>query len=275
MEKNEKFTNILLELARSETFLSDNRERAKFYKQFEELYYEEEDKFYRHRYSDIFKVMIKLQKEDEHGSMEVLLQNLSFLVSNYNVQNYDDNGKQINITDCLKKLYDHVSLEMARFNYYDNKYNIESAQATVRGVAATLGEIKKSSEEYKDKIKNLEKKLHSTQQEYVAILGIFAAVILAFVGGITFSSSVLQNIASASIYRLLIVVDLLGFVLINTINLLFEFICHILGKEKKFFRFLKLFNIVCLVLPFLVAVAWFFGLDKIHYQLSNILSALQ
>ena len=36
------------------------------------------------------------------------------------------------------------------------------------------------------------------QKEYIAILGIFAAVVLAFTGGIAFTTSVLQNIHMVS-----------------------------------------------------------------------------
>ena len=43
--------------------------------------------------------------------------------------------------------------------------------------------------------------MESSQREYIAILGIFAAVVLAFTGGIAFSTSVLNNVAKASIYR--------------------------------------------------------------------------
>ena len=40
------------------------------------------------------------------------------------------------------------------------------------------------------------------QREYISILGIFAAVVLAFTGGIAFSTSVLKNINTVSVYRI-------------------------------------------------------------------------
>lgn len=40
---------------------------------------------------------------------------------------------------------------------------------------------------------NLQKQIKGVEKEYITILGIFAAIVLAFVGGITFSNSVLAK----------------------------------------------------------------------------------
>lgn len=74
---------------------------------------------------------------------------------------------------------------------------------------------------------------------------IFAAIVLAFVGGITFSTSVLQNIAAVSEYKLLLVVDFLAFVLINVIYILVKFIFAINEKNAKIFN-IKVLNIACI-----------------------------
>ena len=50
------------------------------------------------------------------------------------------------------------------------------------------------------------------EKEYISILGIFASIVLAFVGGLTFSTSVLANIDKASIYRLVIIACIIGIV---------------------------------------------------------------
>ena len=69
------------------------------------------------------------------------------------------------------------------------------------------------------------------QTEYTTILGIFAAIILAFTGSFSFSSSVLENIHQASVYRLIIITLIVGFVTFNIICALFDFITRINNKK--------------------------------------------
>lgn len=69
------------------------------------------------------------------------------------------------------------------------------------------------------------------QSEYVTILGIFASIVLAFTGGMTFSSSVLENIDKASIYRIILVISFLGFIIFNILWMLIHFLRDI--NEKK------------------------------------------
>lgn len=269
-DKRKEFTQILLELAKSQTFLSEPKERSSFYLKFEKLYYEGDDVYFRHFYTDIFQVLMQLQRENTLGSMETLALNLSVLKENYQIKNTDNNGKFIDISTCLKKLNDHVSLEMARFNYFEQQYNKTTQVSSINELNAKVDDLKNFSDKYYPKIDKLKRKLHSVQQEYVAILGVFAAIILAFVGGITFSNSVLQNLGNVSIFRLLLTIDLLGLILINTIKLLLNFICYILDKENKAFFAIKWLNIICLIFAGLVLVAWAFNLDKLSNYLGNL-----
>lgn len=61
----------------------------------------------------------------------------------------------------------------------------------------------------------------------VTILGIFSGIVLTVVGGLFYSSSVLDNINSANLYRLIVVSVLIGFVCFNLIALMFNFISKI------------------------------------------------
>ncbi len=64
-------------------------------------------------------------------------------------------------------------------------------------------------------------------------MGIFASIVLAFIGGMTFSTSVLNNIHNGSIYRLLIITSLIGMIFIAMIWLLMDFIKTIHGQDKR------------------------------------------
>lgn len=91
-----------------------------------------------------------------------------------------------------------------------------------------------------EKVSNLQKdaddihrSLDKAQADYIAILGIFASVVLAFVGGMAFSTSVLENIKGVSIYRLLIVALVIGIVFVTVIFFMFYFV-GVLARQKLF-----------------------------------------
>lgn len=108
------------------------------------------------------------------------------------------------------------------------------------------------------------------EKEYISILGIFAAIVLAFVGGITFSTSVLQNISAVSAFRLLLVVDFLAFVLINVIYILVKFIFTINEKNAKLFN-IKSLNIACLVIAVIILIAWLLNVNEMPDFISQFL----
>lgn len=69
----------------------------------------------------------------------------------------------------IVEIYDHFQLAISQI---ENANNIFAA----------------SIEDAKDK---LQQQVKGVEKEYISILGIFASIVLAFVGGITFSTSVL------------------------------------------------------------------------------------
>lgn len=118
--------------------------------------------------------------------------------------------------DCRKiiiKLFDHSSLV---------SYQITGIEKIAEEISEKVAE--KNKETLMDSMKDSEK-------QYITILGIFASIVLAFTGGIAFSTSVLSNIDKASIYRLVFVTSLLGFMLFNTICVMFEFVREINNKS--------------------------------------------
>ena len=149
-------------------------------------------------------------------------------------------------TDSLKiiiKLYDHFQLVSTQT---DNVKTILEASI-------------------EDAKMNLTKEIKGIEKEHISILGIFASIVLAFVGGMTFSTSVLQNMMGVSIYRLLAIVDLLGFVFINVIWLLVKFVATINDKKLEAFK-IKWFNIFCIVFAFIIFACWLIKIENItHY----------
>jgi hypothetical protein len=152
------------------------------------------------------------------------------------------------IAKIIVKIYDHTQL----VNYQIENMNTIFAQSI------------------SDAKLDLHKEIKGIEKEYISILGIFAAIVLAFVGGITFSSSVLQNIGKVSIYRLLVVVVMLAFVIVNVIWLLIKFIAEINDKDIKLFK-IGLFDTVCGILMIGIIVAWALNLEQVAQFISTYL----
>lgn len=129
----------------------------------------------------------------------------------------------------IVKIYDHFQLAISQIENANNIFAASIEDAKVK----------------------LQQQVKGVEREYISILGIFASIVLAFVGGITFSTSVLQSISAASIYRLLLTIDFLAFVLINTIYILVKFIFTINDKDVKLFKIEKL-NWTCLIIAIVV-----------------------
>lgn len=162
----------------------------------------------------------------------------------YNNDDYAGDG----VIDIIVRIYDHSLLAI---------HQIENADNTFRNSISDTKEM-------------LQKQIKGIEKEYITILGIFAAIVLAFVGGITFSSSVLQSIAETNIYRLLLITDILAFTIVNLIYLLIKFIYTINEKDSKMFNIAR-FNIAFAAIAVIIVAAWFLDLPSLQSALFNLL----
>ena len=100
------------------------------------------------------------------------------------------------------------------------------------------------------RIASLEESADASKREYITILGIFAAIVVAFTAGVSFSGSALQNIGSASPYKLGLVLIPMALFLMDLVGLLIVFLIEVVGKVKKkaFYLMLGVGNGVLLLL---------------------------
>lgn len=230
-KKRDVFKKMLYELAQQ---LVQQNALHNYYERYEQLYGDEEhQQKFRHYYSDIFECLARIEKSSQgtgerkepNMSMDVLAQNL------YSLLDYANNQKNEKATtpNSLKKLYDHVNLEMARIKYYVTLIEDSNREGEVQYIASRLNELsdgvkqatksvdnvidqankevaqtrqdieqvkqevdqaitqaKQDVKQAKHNAEKASKKLKNVQKEYIAILSIFASVILAFTGGLSF-----------------------------------------------------------------------------------------
>ena len=257
-----KFRDILFELASNQELLKDKSVRAKMYSRLEALYWpEKSEKPFRHFYSDIFSVLTAIRKNTDLGDINVLGQNLSMIREKYTPGiNLDSTGKKIDISDSIRKLYDHVSLDIARITYSEEGDRKTSGEAAILDVQSRINVIEPKIEEAMNVQNTLSEELGKQKREYIAILGIFASIVLTFIGGIVFSTSVLQNIGAVSVYRLAAIVLLIGMVLSNMLYGLFYYVNHLIYNNKKISSTLIILaNCLMLLMLALVFASWLFG----------------
>lgn len=261
--QRKEFCDILFELAKNQELLQDKSTRHTMYKRLEALYYSpNKDERFRHFYSDIFTVLTQIQQDSSLGDINILGQNLSVIRAGYNPQNRDGEGNIIDIGDSIQKLYDHVSLDIARILYSDAGDRKTSGEEAIIDVQSQIKQIQTEVDKAKVAQKNVENELGKQQKEYIAILGIFAAVVLAFTGGIAFSTSVLNNINAISLYRIIVVSLIIGLVLINILFGLFFYVDRLvngLNSDEKKLKPLVISNAIIIILLAITVSAWSFG----------------
>lgn len=275
-EKQRKdFCDILRSLAYSEDSLKDKSERSKMYQRLENLYYSpSKETQFRHYYSDIFSVLTQIQ-EDEKGDIEVLGQNLRLIREGYQSVNKDKNGDFIDISDSIRKLYDHVNLDIARLNYSEGADRKVSGVESKDKLQSQLNKIKDDIEKTQRVQKDAKEKLDKSQKDYITILGIFAAIVITFVGGIAFSTSVLENIHKSSSYRIIIISLIIGIVLINVLYGLFYYIDRLINSnsERKI-KPLIITNIIMVIILAVTICMWSCGVvEKRNIKISKLKSA--
>lgn len=245
-ERRDKLIELLFELSKAQDIFREKKKRSDIFLKLEEIYYiPGSDEYFRHFYSDILSTLTQIDSDDNERSLDVLAVNMQAIKDGYQAVNYDGD-KLIDISKSIIKLFDHTNLEVARINYTKQLNN-----ATKSDLASTKELLKKQREEFdntksetetirntlREETEKANKKIEDNQKqmqnEYVTILGIFAAIVLAFTGGMTFSSSVLNNISKASVYRLSLISFIIGLVFFNLIWVLIDFVRDINGKTIR------------------------------------------
>lgn len=261
-EKRDSLRQLLMDLSKSQDVLKDRKDRRDYYLRLEAIYYNTDSDNYRHFYSDIFACLSLIDADDSLGNLDILAQNMEAIKEGYIPINRDEahNNELIDIRKEIIKLYDHTNLDISRINYTkrmagETQSELARAKVLIEDLKNKLAEsdvaraeavnhLNTESSKLKEEVRDGQKKM---QNEYITILGIFAAIVLAFTGGMTFSSSVLENIDKASIYRMIAIVLILGLVLSNLIWLLIDFLRDINGKSIRKWWLIAVTDVVLLL----------------------------
>lgn len=256
--KRAEFIEILADLSKDVNIAKDRSAYIKMCNRLEDLYCSKDGSRYRHFYSDIFSFLVHIQDKNTEGNSETLFLNLKKIR-----EEYKPLGESSDISENLKKLYDHISLDLARLGYSNGEGWKASKKETVQNVNAKIEKMNVEINTSEEKIKQIDEKnteiqqsINEMQKNYIAILGIFAAVLMAFFSGVGFSSSVLANIHQASIYRVILGIMLLGTILFNVIWYILEFIKDLVEKGTREWMAFRVVNGLAIFLIIGVVLIW-------------------
>ena len=163
---------------------------------------------------------------------------------------------KITVAKKIERLCDHLTLEIMRhdqqlftdLNAREAHRKLLDAQiddALIRNAIANIkSEVETAREEmkkYREESKSARRKLEvaqkqskaasedasSMKREMVAVLGIFAAIMITFVGGLSYITGAVSSLQEAPIYNSLLIVSVSGFILFNTIYMLISIVAKI------------------------------------------------
>lgn len=245
---------------------------------------------FRHSYSQIFAIISDIKKKEE-DRIQSSLASLEYLSANVQLvqDSIIEHQEFIGIKPFLNKLYDHVMLEISRLNY------ISTLSDKQRDLDKRLSDSTNQVEEANRSLKSTIKETENLKSEMISVIGIFAAIMLAFVGGMNFTSATLSSINQSSIYKITFITIICGFTIFNTVFCLMYLIARMTNKNiysfckngdcitaecknncgvdkiRKRLPFVFWTNIIMLAGIAIVVILWFFDIKIIAEAVRSII----
>lgn len=195
---------------------------------------------FRHEYSTITRVLMSINDVQDRDYLPEKIKKIN------------ENIEDTNTHEKVSKLWDHVNLENIRLRELINiSENVQVALEAAKNINEQVEASKKEINEINTDIKNArddllntqsnlkkaEKKLKKVQKtmkdsttQSITILSIFAGVVMAFTGGMSYISQALASLNQIGPYRAGAFILLIGVIMFNVIFLLLYMIGKLTGR---------------------------------------------
>lgn len=216
VEKHQKINELLRGLSESPV-----RDAESLLSVFSSIYCEG----YRHSYASVARVLMETEREEN----DFIVVGIQELINELDKRVERGEGDGLKETHrSLKKLHDHISLELIRLSQYKEfSDSTSSAQTKVDKLQSDYSKLLTDSRNIAKKTTAAEKSIKDFNTQSITVLGIFSGIVMAFTGSFSLLGNALTNINAVSKYRLFFMTLLLGFVLFNTIFMLMYIIARI------------------------------------------------
>lgn len=228
LERYQLLQETIIEIYKTkDTDLSN--ELDKFYDCFMRVYIiQENDKtdVYRHPYNIVLRTLAKLKAS---GADPESLNHLSEKIRSclaYSHQKYHQNKTEASnrLRNCLYKLWDHIALDVFRINQMEMLHS--DYNDLISGFTDKIQNCRTD-------IDSLNKNIEKSKLDVVAILGIFAAIIIGFVAPMVFSSQLLANLKDTPAGKIMIASAVCGFVAISLFYMVYLILENIVFKNRE------------------------------------------
>lgn len=184
------------------------------------------DNHYRFNYAIMYSIINNIYKNTGLEVLETMRINSEHLESF--IKDNDEYFKK------HRKFIQYLQMEIGRkFDYEMQAEELRKKLDIRYDIDEKLQQLRMKEELLEEKLIKNESRLDNQQLDYIAILSVFSAIVLGFTGEFTFSSSIMDNIASTSIYRLMIISILLSFGIINATYCLLWYVGKLIFKVKE------------------------------------------
>lgn len=181
--------------------------------------YNHED--FRHSYAELSKFLENKLVPDQRDRLVEVLDNILIYIDNCDDQKYFQ--KNI-VLRKIGKLADHMELEKIRLTRIEGIIHIGDK------VSKECHEAEENVKSSKKLFVSMSRSLRNTNAQIVTVLGIFAGIVIAVFGGLTFFSSVFNNIEKVGNFKLVFITGLTGFTLFNVIAFMLAVIAYFIDK---------------------------------------------
>ena len=206
-----------------------SNELDKFYDYFMRIYIiQENDKtdVYRHPYNIVLRTLAKLKASGaDPDSLNQLSEKIRSCLA-YSHQKYHQNKTEASnrLRNCLYKLWDHITLDVFRINQTEMLHS--DYNDLISGFTDKIQNCRTD-------INSLNKNIEKSKLDVVAILGIFAAIIIGFVAPMVFSSQLLANLKDTPAGKIMIASSACGFVAISVFYMVYLILENIVFKNRE------------------------------------------
>lgn len=227
-ERSEILSNLLFRL--SFEYVIDDKLLAEMAQDVELLYSDG----YRQQYSDLMNTLVEIRNRPELEFDDQNLCNNLERLSDFIRSSLEDDGSTYSYSmDAflgITKLTDHIILEVQRDrDYITLMHNVRMAERNAHTESEILSE---EIDKAKRMVKKARKEAQGSKVELVAILSIFAALVIAFSGGLTYLGGTISSSSDVSIGTTVFSVLICGLMLFNIIAFLMVMILVIVRLNK-------------------------------------------
>lgn len=228
-ERSEKLRILIEQLSKSQDVLKNKKSQNDYYMKVKGIYITKTGENFRHFYNEIFSIITEIHNNDS-TAIDILGENMRILYK------YCMDKNDTQIEEPISKLFDHVSLDIARIRYtnaIDRRLELtgDTLLSQISSANKKIEEAENTYNAIKDNVEETSQKINHAYSEFVSILGIFSAIVLVFFGGTSIIGNIIEGMKETNIFITLIVACFAGTIIFDLLFMFIYFLAKLLDRN--------------------------------------------